>query len=105
LRLPAELVIIVGVGQSGRILQDLPDAGHQLVEELAALGVVEQRPPDRGDLYEAREGQGRQRDRQRGVEVEEELQRAELEKRRTPTCRNLGNEVMIFLKYFRRTKL
>ena len=82
-------MIIVGIRESRRILQNFPDSGHQLIQKLSPLGVVEQRPPDRRDLDEAGERQRRQGDWQRRVEVEEKLQRAELEKSRSPTCRDL----------------
>ena len=32
--------------QVGGILEDFPDPGNQLVEELGSLGVVEERPPN-----------------------------------------------------------
>ncbi len=73
-------MIVVGIGELLRILQDLPHAGHQLVQKLTALRVVEQRSAHARNLNEAGERQRRQACRQRKVEVEEELKRGVLEK-------------------------
>ena len=82
-------MVVVGIREPGRVEQYIADPGHQLVEELAPLGVVEERAPDRGDLHEAGECERRQCDRQRRVQVEEQLQRAELQEGRTPARRDL----------------
>ena len=82
-------MIIVRIRQAGRVLQDFPDTSHKLVEELAPLCVVEERPPDRGDLDEAGERERGEGDRQRRVQIEEQLQGAELQKGWTPARRDL----------------
>ena len=88
-RQPAKFVVVVGVRQPGGVEQDVPDSGHQLVQELAPLGVVEERASDGGDLDEAGERERGEGDRQRRVQIEEQLQGAELQKGRTPTRRDL----------------
>lgn len=87
--LPAELVVVVRIGEAGRVLQDFADTGDELVQEFSPLGVVEERPAHGRDLHEAGQRQRWQRDRQGWVEVEEQLQRAELEESRPPAGRNL----------------
>ncbi len=82
-------MIIVWICQAGGVLQYFSDSRHQLIEKLSAFGIVEERSSNRGDLYKTGQGQGRQRDWQRRVEVEEQLQRAELQERGPPTCGNL----------------
>ena len=82
-------MVIVRIRQACRVLQDFPDTSHELVEELAPLCVVEERPPDRGDLDEAGERERGEGDRQRRVEVEEELQGAELQESWPPARWNL----------------
>jgi len=67
-------VIVIGIGQLLRILQDLTHARHQLIQELAALRIVEQRPPDAGNLHQAGQCEGGEAGRQRKVQVEEELE-------------------------------
>ena len=88
-RQPAKFVVVVGVRQPGGVEQDVPDTGHQLVQELAPLGVVEERTSDGGDLDEAGERERGEGDRQRRVEVEEELQGAELQESWPPARWNL----------------
>ena len=95
---PAKLVVIVRVGQASWVLKDFPNTCHELVEKLSPLGVVEERPPDRGDLDEAGEREGREGDRQRRVQVEEELQGAELQKSWTPARWNLKLKVSTWSK-------
>jgi hypothetical protein len=82
-------MIIVWICQASGVLQNFSDSRHELIEKLSAFGIVEERPSNRGDLYKTGQGQGRQRDWQRRVEVEEQLQRAEFQERGPPTCGNL----------------
>jgi hypothetical protein len=101
--LPAKFMIIVWICQAGWVLQNFSDSRHELIEKLSAFGIVEERPSNRGDLYKTGQGQGRQSDWQRRVEVEEQLQRAELKERGSPTCGNLErpNTVSVFNTYYK----
>ena len=88
-------MIVIGIGELLRILQDLPHARHQLIQELAALRIVEQRPPDAGNLHQAGQGEGWEAGRQRKVQVEEELEGGVFQEGGPPGRGNLhGAEVV-----------
>ncbi len=88
-------MIVIGIGQLLRILQDLPHARHQLIQKLAPLRIVEQRPPDAGNLHQAGQGEGGEAGRQRKVQVEEELEGGVFQEGGSPGRGNLhGAEVV-----------
>ena len=64
-------MIVAWVCEAVGVVEDLPDPGDELVEELAPLGVVEQGSPHRSDLDKAGQSQMGQGARQSTVKVKE----------------------------------
>lgn len=88
-------MVISGVAQALRVLQDVLHAVHQVRQELRALRIAEQRAPHRRYLHQTRQRERGQRVRQGMVEVEEELERREIEEHRSPTSRYLDRAEVV----------